>query len=106
MLGCLRKCVLKLPHPFAAQGLQPPLPSKLQLDFPGVSGGSGDLMAIREGSLWEGLGAVWFERDLTLMGVCGHSWGGKPCCTESLSSLASTGSGHLPWEVSAITEFL
>lgn len=79
---------------------------KAPAGFPGVSGGSGDLMAIREGCLWEGLGAVWFERDQTLKGASEHGWGGKPCCRESLSPLASPGSGHPPWDVSAITEFL
>lgn len=79
---------------------------KAPAEFPGVSGSSGDLVATGEGCLWEGLGAVWFERDLTLKGVCGHGWSGKPHCRESLSPLARIGSRHLPWEVSAITEFL
>lgn len=95
----------------AASSLCSPVPAstpacKVPAGFPGVSGSSGDLMAIREGCLWEGLGAVWFERDLTLKDVSGHGWGGKPCCRESLAPLASVGSRHLPWEVPAITELL
>lgn len=31
VLGCLRECVLELPHPFAAQCLHPLLPAKLQV---------------------------------------------------------------------------
>lgn len=114
-------CILKLPTESAAlpgkmcvkaaSSLCSPVPAsspacKAPAGFPRVSGSSGDLMAIKAGFLWEELGAVWFERELTLKGVSGHGWGGKPCYRESLSSLASLGSRHLLWEVSAITEFL
>lgn len=88
----------------AASSLCSPVPAPTAAcKAPGVSGSSGELMAIRGGCLWEGLGAVWVERDLTLKDLCGHAWGGKPCCRESP---VPTGSRHLPWEVSAIAEFL
>lgn len=59
---------------------------KAPTGFPGVSG---DQIAIREGCLQEGLGAVWFEKDLTQKGVSVHCCCGKPCCREPVPRLTT-----------------
>lgn len=55
------------------------------------------------------MGAVWFERDLTLKDVSVHCCGGKPSAERAGPwgfRLAGVWTHQLPWEVCAVTKFL